>query len=68
MTYFRTLLASVLVCGTTSCATHPLPEDVRTDNTYAIVKKIRCEARFAIRDKLANYLQDPTVRPDVSSR
>jgi hypothetical protein len=38
------------------CAIHPLPEDYAGLDTTGIVRKIRCEARDGIRDKLAQWL------------
>jgi hypothetical protein len=55
------IIRSMLVCGVASsvlvgCTTHPLPEDVTRKNTYAIVQKIRCEAREAVKQELIAVL------------
>src|SRR5437588_8399548 len=38
------------------CAIHPLPEDYAGLDTTGIVRKIRCEARDGIREKLVQWL------------
>lgn len=45
---FRVLSQSILLCTVAACTIHPLPEDVSTDTTLEIVKKIRCEAAEAL--------------------
>lgn len=40
-----------------SCAIHPLPEDVIPYKTTQIVNHIRCEAREALRNRLLEYLE-----------
>jgi hypothetical protein len=41
----------------TGCAIHPLPEDVTGIPTAMIARKIRCEARTALKDNLVTYLK-----------
>jgi hypothetical protein len=56
------LIRSLVLCGISlaaaSCALHPLPEDVTGYNTSMIVRKIRCEAREAIRKHTKKALED----------
>lgn len=49
MESLRRLMMCGLVLATAGCSIRPLPEDVTGDNTYEIVRKIRCETRDAIR-------------------
>jgi hypothetical protein len=53
--YFRTVAVGISL-GLTGCAIHPLPEDVTGGTTEMIAKKIRCEARQAVLDNMADYL------------
>jgi hypothetical protein len=48
----RSVIVVALASWLAGCAIHPLPEDVTGNTTYAIVQKIRCEARDAL-DQLA---------------
>lgn len=48
--------AAVISFALGGCAIHPLPEDVTGASTNDIVRKIRCEARDAVRAKLAAWL------------
>jgi hypothetical protein len=43
----------------TACAIHPLPDDVTGVSTITIVKKIRCEARDALKENLVRWLTNP---------
>ena len=62
-------IRSMLMCGVASsvlagCAIHPVPEDVTRKNTYKIVQAIRCEARDAVTDELAEELsRHPASEP-----
>lgn len=53
-----------------SCAIRPLPEDVTRLNTYAIVTRIRCEARDAVLSELIEYLKNSrsNVSPEIVSQ
>lgn len=56
---------TLLFLGATAiagCSIHPLPEDVTGDPTFAIVQKIRCEARGAI---FAHALVSPLDEAEV---
>ncbi|MGX1787392.1 hypothetical protein ACWIGM_11660 [Bosea sp. NPDC055332] len=60
--------AALLVAA---CSTHPLPQDFAGYSTYEIVRRIRCEAREALKDKLRVTLADATQDPvaqDVARR
>jgi hypothetical protein len=48
------VIAIALALG--GCAIHPLPDDVTGVSTNDIVRKIRCEARDAVRAKLVAWL------------
>lgn len=50
MRYAKSLFSIGLPFFATGCSIHPLPDDVTRDATFAIVQKIRCEARHAIND------------------
>ncbi|WP_034884395.1 hypothetical protein M728_005772 (plasmid) [Ensifer sp. WSM1721] len=67
MRYYAALAATAVFAS--SCATRPLPEDVTRLNTYAIVTKIRCEARDAVFSELLAYLKDTSrnVSPHIIS-
>jgi hypothetical protein len=56
MSIKRSIWACHLLLGTAACAIHPLPEDVTRDNTVQIVRKIRCETRFAVQSQLVQLL------------
>jgi hypothetical protein len=54
--YLRTVSIGISV-GLAGCAIHPLPEDVTGGvDTFMIAQKIRCEARQAVLDNMADYL------------
>ncbi|WP_434118754.1 hypothetical protein [Sinorhizobium meliloti] len=67
MRYYAALAATAVFVS--SCATRPLPEDVTRLNTYAIVTKIRCEARDAVFAELLEYLRNSNhnVSPHIIS-
>lgn len=48
--------AIAIAIGVAGCAIHPLPEDYAGLDTTGIVRKIRCEARDGIREKLVQWL------------
>lgn len=50
------LLAILL--GISSCAVHPLPGDYSNTKTHQIVKNLRCEAKFAVIDRIKELLED----------
>lgn len=52
------LLTSTFLGG---CSIHPLTEDVTSLNTLAVVYKIRCEARHAIKEQLVYLLAHDDV-------
>ena len=56
MSVVRTVIIgmSAVIAG---CAIHPLPEDTAGVPTYLIARKIRCEARDALRDNLVQWLK-----------
>jgi hypothetical protein len=47
--FVSALSYGVVFCGLGACSVHPLPKDVTGYETATIVRKIRCEARDAIR-------------------
>jgi hypothetical protein len=53
---FIRVAALGIYLGVSGCAIHPLPEDVTGVPTDKIVRKIRCEARTAIKDNLTQWL------------
>ena len=54
----KRLLASICVLLlVSSCAIHPVPEDVTGVDTYHIVRQIRCETRKAVIDFLMRQLR-----------
>jgi hypothetical protein len=55
---FRAAAIGVAV-SVTGCAIHPLPDDVTGVSTVTIVKKIRCEARNALKENLISWLTNP---------
>lgn len=59
---------SAAACGlaVTACAIHPLPENVARLDTFAIVEKIRCEARDAVREAAAYFLENAKGDPYAS--
>jgi hypothetical protein len=57
------VLAAVDVSG---CSIHPLPENVTGIPTYPIVRKIRCEARDAIRTKIIKFLNQVEGDPNAT--
>ena len=57
---WKQLWVGVLAVSLTACAIHPLPEDVTGVPTNLIVRKIRCEARAAIKDNLLQFLEIST--------
>lgn len=55
--FFASILSSGLICcGLGACSIHPIPKDVTGYGTATIVRKIRCEARDAIRDVVLQIL------------
>src|SRR5215467_3644137 len=67
--YVRRFAAVAAVSLLSSCAIHPLPEDVTGVDTAGIVKQIRCEARDAARkiilrelERLATYGDNTTAQ------
>ncbi|TPK85710.1 hypothetical protein FJ936_09230 [Mesorhizobium sp. B2-4-13] len=50
------LLAIGASVSMSSCAIHPLPDDVTNLSTYNIVRQIRCETREAVIDSLFTFL------------
>lgn len=67
--FFRIILALSFPLSLCACATHPLPEDYARVDTFSIVKRIRCEARSAIKDATAEFLKkfDPNDRYAIDS-
>lgn len=68
----RKVSVTLPACGLllAGCAIHPLPEDVTRETTYAIVQKIRCEAREALDDISVRLLRTSDYPPtlDVANR
>jgi hypothetical protein len=58
--FFRAAAIGVAV-SVTGCAIHPLPDDVTGVSTFTIVKKIRCEARDALKENLIRWLKKSTA-------
>jgi hypothetical protein len=56
-TFSRSICCSVLLFGLAACSIHPLPKDVTGYKTATIVRKIRCEARDAVRQASIDYLR-----------
>jgi hypothetical protein len=63
MMWLRAVTAIGLAAGVAGCAIRPLPEQVTGVKTDDIVKRIRCEAREAIRLKASDYLSFHTEDP-----
>lgn len=61
--FFAGLCAGAILLSQTACSLHPLPDDVVALPTYMIVRKIRCEAREAVKDQLRVYLERITWDP-----
>jgi hypothetical protein len=60
MSNFLRATAVAISLSAAGCAIHPLPNDVTGVSTHEIVKRIRCEARDAVRDILIEHLRNPT--------
>src|SRR5262249_41293174 len=60
MSNFLRATAVAISLGAAGCAIHPLPDDVTGISTHLIVKRIRCEARDAVKDILVEHLRHPT--------
>ena len=52
----RFCLAALSVPLLSACSIHPVPKDVTGVDTYAIVMRVRCEARLAVMRAARNYL------------
>jgi hypothetical protein len=63
MFLLRAATAIGLAVSVGGCSIHPLPEQVTGVTTDEIVKRIRCEARDAIRRKTSDYLSFHTEDP-----
>lgn len=61
---FRAVAAIAAAIGVGACATHPLPQDFAGVSTHTIVRKIRCEARTALKDNLTQWLNQ-TADPEA---
>jgi hypothetical protein len=60
MSNFLRATAVAISLGAAGCAIHPLPDDVTGISSHQIVKRIRCEARDAVRDILVENLRKST--------
>ena len=54
----RSLFTIPFVAILSSCAIHPLPEDVTGVTTYDIVRQIRCETREAAKQLVLEKIRD----------
>jgi hypothetical protein len=63
MLWLRAATVIGLAASMCGCAIRPLPEQVTGVSTDEIVKRIRCEAREAVRLKAADYLSFHTEDP-----
>jgi hypothetical protein len=63
MMWLRIATAIAMAASAGGCAIRPLPEQVTGVSTDEIVKRIRCEARDAIRLKASDYLSFHTEDP-----
>jgi hypothetical protein len=63
MKWLHFIIGIVLTASIAGCAIRPLPEQVTGVSTDEIVKRIRCEAREAIRLKASDYLSFHTEDP-----
>jgi hypothetical protein len=63
---FRAAAIGVAV-SVTGCAIHPLPDDVTGVSTFTIVKKIRCEARDALKEYLISWLTNPRAHDNPAA-
>jgi hypothetical protein len=68
--FLRKFLAPVFSCGLVSCflggcSIHPIPKDVTGYGTPTIVRKIRCEARDAIRTAVLEILHKHGQHQDI---
>jgi len=58
----RGALASCIAILISGCTIHPLPENVTGLNTNAIVLRIRCEARTALKHATTAFLLNPAFK------
>jgi hypothetical protein len=65
-TFIHRAALLALSFGLGACSIHPLPENVTGNNTSAIVRKIRCEARDAVIQTALRYLEREGFEYDES--
>jgi hypothetical protein len=53
-----------LSIATSGCSIHPLPKDVTGVDTYTIARRIRCEARDALRNIVTEWLAAVAAKSD----
>jgi hypothetical protein len=58
MAALRAALLVAVSAAIGGCSVHPIPDDVTGNTTLLIVRKVRCEARYAIQSELARILEE----------
>lgn len=64
----KVIFAALFIAALGGCSIHPLPNDVTSFDTYEIVKKIRCEARYAILDEAIQLLRSSSATQALKER
>ena len=52
------ILSALSISIAAGCSVHPLPDDLSQQTTQAIVLNVRCEAKFALAERVAHLLRD----------